>query len=84
MTADRAVEPKRDKVKIIVILGHIFLQEQGCDEVKVTSFGILVHFDGKWEMWMAQGGKTAQEDSYETRPQAAGKGRRPWPRVQVP
>lgn len=70
-------------IVILVILGYIFLQEQGHDEVKVTSFGILVHLDGKLETWMAQGGKTAQEDRCETRPQAGGEGRGPWPRVQV-
>lgn len=64
-------------MKITVTLGHVFLKEQGHDEVNVTwkfllgeSFFTLM---GKLEMWTAHGGKQLRKMavSLEHRPQEA-------------
>ena len=46
---EREVDSRGDKMQISVMLGYIFLKEQGHDEAKITEsfcFAILVHHNG--------------------------------------
>lgn len=50
------VDHRRDKVKIIVILGHTFLQKQGRDEVKLLLLESLFTLMGNWKCgWLEEG-----------------------------